>query len=261
MKINRNVWRHINKHHSVIYHSVSGGRDSLFALLNMLDEPNLKVPIIPLFNNTGLNCKSALKTIEKISELCPGTTFEPKKINSKKCVPGQNHTKIRNLITLKPCLDRTKYSGQRLTDVLKESFLNLPQAESLWLEGKYSKKVFPCCYYLKERPLIQFAKTTDSMALFTRSIRGGESKNRQIYLAKLRATSEYFNFDKKIKRFVFYPLRDTNEKEVKDYLLNTDFWETEKSGCRICPVLVLFNLTNEKVRFDRSLRFYQKIIR
>lgn len=246
MKINRDVWRHINKHHSVIYHSVSGGRDSIYALLNMMEEPNLKVPIVPLFNNTHLNCKSALKTIEKVKQLSPGKSI----------------TEFCKLITLesKAFLEGTRYADKKPIDILKESFKNLPQAELLLMEGSYSKKVFPCCYYLKERPLIQFAKTTDEMALFTRSIRGGESSNRQSYLAKLRDLLEYFNFDQKIKRFVFYPLRDTREKDVSDYLLGTDFWQTKKSGCHVCPILVLFNLTKENGRYERSVRLARKLL-
>lgn len=247
MKINRDVWRHINKHHSVIYHSVSGGRDSLYALLNMMEEPNLKVPIVPLFNNTGLNCKSALKIIEKIDRVCPEKSI----------------TDLCKLITLdaKIYLEGTRYSNHKPIDILKDSFRNLPQAELLLMEGIYSKRVFPCCYFLKDRPLIQFTKTTDETALFTRSIRGGESKNRQIFLAELRTRPllDYFNFDKKLKRFVFYPLRDTNDKDVKDYLLKTEFWETEKSGCNVCPILVLFNLKKETVRYERSLRFYERM--
>lgn len=246
MKLNRDVWRHINKHHSVIYHSVSGGRDSLYALLNMMEEPNLKVPIVPLFNNTHLNCKSALQTIERINQISQGKSI----------------TEVRKLITLdsKVYLGRTRYFNHRPIDILKESFMNLPQAELLLLEGSYSKRVFPCCYYLKERPLIQFAKTTDEMALFTSSIRGGESRNRQKWLANLRNILEYFNFDKKLKRFVFYPLRDTTEKDVNNYLLGTDFWNTKKSGCKFCPILVLFDLKKENGRYERSVKLANKLL-
>lgn len=246
MKINRDVWRHINKHFSVIFHSVSGGRDSLYALLNMMEEPNLKVPIVPLFNNTHLNCKSALRTIQKINRISPGKSV----------------TEFCKLITLdsKVYLGKTRYSNYKPIEILKESFMNLPKAELLLLEGSYSKKVFPCCYFLKERPLIQFAKTTDEMALFTRSIRGGESRNRQQYLAKLRSLLEYFNFDQKLKRFVFYPLRDTTEGEVNDYLLGTEFWDTEKSGCKFCPILVLFDLKKENGRYERSVKLARKLL-
>lgn len=246
MKINRDVWRHINKHHSVIYHSVSGGRDSVYALLNMMEEPNLKVPIVPLFNNTHLNCKSAIKTIEKIKRISPGMSI----------------TKLCKLITLnaKDYLGGTRYSDYKPIEVLKESFKNIPKAQILLMEGTYSKKVFPCCYYLKDRPLIQFAKTTDKMALFTSSIRGGESRNRQQFLAKIRSNLDYFHFHSHLKRFVFYPLRDTNEEEVRNYLFETDFWDTRKSGCIFCPILVLFDIKQENGRYERSMRLARSIL-
>lgn len=250
MKINQDVWRYINKNFSVIYHSVSGGKDSTYSLLNMLEEPYLRVPIFPLFNNTGLNCKTALKTIDKIKR------FSPDKV----CKGNVKHLQKFVELEAKVYLERTRFSNKKPIDVLKESFMNIPMVEKKIVEGKYTKKDFPCCYFLKDRPVIQFAKTTSKDALFTSSIRGGEGPNRQKWLAELRKVKEYFNFDVHLKRWKFYPCRDVNMKDVTQYLLSHYlFWDTVKSGCDRCPILVAWNLTNEGKRYERSIKFAEKL--
>lgn len=231
MKLNREIYRHINREFSVIYHSLSGGMDSTYSLLRLLEEPNLKVKIIPLYNNTGLNLKSAKETINKVNNFLS--------ISGK--IQNFRAEKVR-IINYDDYLEKTRYSNKNALEIVKDSFNYIEKAEKLLEQGKYSKKVFPCCYYLKERPLIQFSKNTSKNALFTSSIRPGEGSNRQLTLRKFRIEKRYFNFDKKMKRWRFYPLRDTKFKEVHEYLIKHNiFWDTKSSGCKICPVLKLFN--------------------
>src|SRR4030042_1783736 len=201
MKLNRDIFRYINKNFSIMYHSVSGGKDSTFAFLKLVGEPNLKIPIVLLFNDTGLELRSTLFSISKLFDFAE-----------------QQGVKTI-ILDYKPYLENTQYANKNAAFILKESFTRIPQAEKLLEEGKYSKKIFSCCNYLKHRGLHAFAKTTSKNALFTSSIRGGESKNRQLWLAALRLEHSYFNFDIKLNRTVFYPLRDTNEGEVNSFLL------------------------------------------
>lgn len=230
MKLPRQIIRKINKDFSLISHSVSGGMDSIYSLLQLLDDPYLKVPIQPQFNNTGVNLKSALEAIALIDEICPGHS---------RLLP----TKILNWNDSLCALDKTRYSGFTAIEIVKDSYKYIPKAEQLLLKGTYSKKVFPCCWYLKHKPFEKYAKSMPIDTLFTKSIRGGEGRQRQMTLGKMRKENRWFNFDKRTQRWFFYPLRDTKFKEIQTYLLNHNiFWNTKHSGCKACPVLKLFNM-------------------
>lgn len=228
MILPRSVIRLINRDFSLISHSVSGGMDSLYSLLQLLDDPYLRVPIQPQFNNTGVNMKSAKNTIEKINALSLGNEL----LSSVKIIQFDSTADLKS-----------RYFGWKPIDIVKDSFQYIPKAENLLLEGRYSKSVFPCCYYLKDKPFYKYARSMPEDTLFTRSIRGGESQRRQITLGKYRKERRYLNFDKKIKRWVLYPLRDIKFGQVQKYLLNHKiFWNTKHSGCVICPVLKLFSI-------------------
>lgn len=228
MILPRSVIRIINKEFSLISHSVSGGMDSLYSLLQLLDDPYLRVPIEPQFINTGVNMKTAKKTIEKINRLTPGNDL----LKNVRVLQFDSRSQLSS-----------RYYDWKPIQIVKDSFRYIPKAEALLLKGKYSKKIFPCCYYLKEKPLKDFAKSTPIDTLFTTSIRGGESQQRQFTLSRYRREKRYLNFNVKLQRWVLYPLRDVNFAEVQNYLLNhKDFWNTKHSGCVICPVRHLFNI-------------------
>ena len=206
-----------------VYFSCSGGWDSTYMLLNLYDLIDAPKKFI-LFNNTTLNKKECKETLYKLSEI----------------------TGLK-VIELKPTCNVRK--------ILKESFLRLNEAKKLLKENRYHKKVFRCCYYLKEKPLIEFCKKLGKDAVVLTGIKKSDSRQRRIFLFKITKDYTYFNFSKRYGVYFGYPLRDTKEKQVESFISKLPY-KVYHSGCQVCPILLLFNLTKEGDRYAFSRNYY-----
>ena len=152
---------------------------------------------------------------------------------------------------------------------IKKAFLNIPKAREILKKtpDKYSKKIFPCCYYLKHKIFYDWIKANRSKhvngkSVFISSIRSGESLYRMRFLLKLKKAKTHFWLIKRLNVWYYYPLRDIGVAEVRKHLLQgKSFMETKHSGCKICPILVLFNIESEGERYERSLRVYNNFVR
>jgi len=112
------------KGYKQIYLSVSGGMDSTYSALQFYERG---IPITLIHNNTMNRMKSSANTLKKLVEFT-------------------NYPYIETKPTVK------------FKDIIKESFLAIQNAKDLKESGKYSKKVFACCYHLKHKPFQFFSK-------------------------------------------------------------------------------------------------------
>lgn len=245
MVFSRKEFRRLNKFNR-IYVLVSGGKDSTYTVLRLKELSSwIKRPVILLHTNTGNRLKSAKITLDSLDQ-----------------VIAQQFSGMSRLFQWSSLvLEASAILPQKSMFYIKQSLLRIPEAERLFIKGKYSKKVFPCCYYLKHKPFEIWLRNEDhSNDVFISSIRPGESNQRQLFLAKLRHLKTHFWFHRRTKVWYYYPLRDTGFREVYNYLLQDQkFWTTKRSGCRICPILALFNLKSEGKRYINTLKVLKKI--
>ncbi len=155
--------------------------------------------------------------------------------------------------------------------ILKESFNKLPKARELKANKKYHKKVFPCCYHIKHKHFYKYAMFKENNTVIISGIKRGDGSQRRIWLLQMsrgtnpRNQSEgkpTFFHKHKTDILYCYPFRDHTTREldfeIKD-LLYDKFPTLEHSGCQICPVLVLFNLTREGIRYEKSVDYAKKL--
>lgn len=226
--------RRLNKFDKV-YLLVSGGRDSTYTALKLKEvEFWIKRPIILLFQDTGLNIAPCRKIIEAL----------PRKTGWElETIPNTLKSKSMKLVV--------------------ESMGAMEKAEKQLKEGKYSKKVFKCCYHLKKKPFNEWLKKEDrTNQVFINSIKLGDSWQRRRWLLDLIEEQEKFWFNRQKGTWYYYPLRDTVTKDVDSFLAKEkDFWNTPHSGCSVCPILVLFDLEKEGERYLRSVKVYNNLRR
>jgi 3'-phosphoadenosine 5'-phosphosulfate sulfotransferase (PAPS reductase)/FAD synthetase len=221
----RSEIRELNKFDN-IYCLVSGGKDSTFTALNLHNLRKwIKRPVILLHNNTGLRMRKAKKIIRVLDhQLCEknGWFFEQ--------------------------IDAKDYLEKPMMFYVRESIKMIDKALKKKSEGKYSKNMFPCCYWLKERPFEQWLKQQDHKNdVFVLSIKQGDSRQRGLFLSKLRKLKTYYWFNRRRKVTYYYPLRDCKQETVNSYLLQDKlFWDTDHTGCVKCPVVMMFDLEDSK---------------
>jgi 3'-phosphoadenosine 5'-phosphosulfate sulfotransferase (PAPS reductase)/FAD synthetase len=203
-------------------------------------------PVTFIHTDTGNQTTSAILTLAKIDQ----------------AVQAHYSGKSKKYQWEYTALAAKAYLEEKPFYYIKKSFLNIPKALELLDKGKYSKKVFPCCYYIKHKPFELWLRKDDhSKDVVISSIRPGESHQRQIFLGTLRKQKTYFNYHRRFKIMYYYPLRDMKGIDVHRALQPGQlFWNTEKSGCRVCPILALFNLTNEGERYIRTMRVLDNIL-
>ena len=215
-----------------VYCWVSGGKDSTALVLALYDQQvEIEGEIFLIHTNTGLRPKSATLTLQKLKK----------------------HTKF-------PFIE-LKASFPRKANLLIESFKQLEKAEKARKQGKYDRRVFPCCEQLKHKPGKEFIKSTPKRQreryVFLSAITRYESQRRAWFLNDLAKKGTYIIWNKKMHAFYGYPFRDLfAPKETETFLRAHGFGETRHSGCRICPILILFDLYEEEPeRWVRSKRF------
>jgi len=156
-------------------------------------------------------------------------------------------------------------------DVIKNSFLKLPQAYELKREKKYHKKIFPCCRVLKHKEFFKDDRFKENNTVIISGIKRGDSHQRGIWLTQLSQGKEPCNqsngeptFYHKHKggQLYCYPFRDYMVRELLDNIKNK-LWKKypylEHSGCSLCPVLVLFKIVSEGKRYERSVQYARNL--
>lgn len=221
-----------------IYCWVSGGKDSTALALSLYDQQDqIEGEIILIHINTGLRMQSSNETLQKLKK----------------------QTKFP-LIELKPSLPS-------LPNILKESFRAIPDAEKAYKEGKYDRRIFSCCTELKHKPGREFIKSIPKREreryVFLSAITPRESRRRGWFLNDLKTKNLYHIWNTKMHAFYAYPFRDLySTQSTEKFLWDHDFRHTQKSGCVICPILLLFNLEyKEPIRWIRSKEFLLKHVK
>lgn len=225
---------------------MSGGLDSTYTVLNLYSLKFwLRKPVILLHCDTRNQTKTSLATLEKLKEYI---------------TPEWSFTKY------KPTFSGDHKRHRKTTSPLFwiiESLKRLDKAKKLLEEGRYTKSVFPCCYRLKHKPFDSWIKKGDFKgSIFVSSIRGGESKQRQLFLARLRKQNTKFYYHKTKELAYYYPLRDINKDTIKNYFKNhapAQFLNIRHSSCRICPIIALFDLKYEGENYWRTMRVVNRL--
>lgn len=249
----RKEFRRLNKFKR-IYILASGGRDSTYAILKLMEfQYWITKPVTILFTDTGNETTSALITLEKLYQAVTAHNLElpPSKKWSHLCLA------TKAILPKKPVF------------YIKKAFMKIPKAKQILLEtpDRYSKKIFPCCYYLKHRVFDLWIRENGFQSdpykgVFASCIRPGESLYRRRWLKTLRDKKLHFWFIRRSKVWYYYPLRDIMVRDVNElFLQSKKFLDTKHSGCQICPILVLFNIKSEGKRYSRSLRVYENMVR
>lgn len=139
-------------------------------------------------------------------------------------------------------------------EVLKDAFLALPKAREYKKEGKYSKKVFGCCYILKHKAFMANPLFSEENTVVVSGIKYSDGRQRQLWLKSLvdgitasKGTiilnaPTFYHIHKNGQNYC-YPFRDYKTREIPEEIvseLKQKYPLLAHSGCKICPVLVLF---------------------
>ena len=165
-----------------------------------------------------------------------------------------------NYVQIKP---EEKYN---YGEILKDAFLQLPTARILKKQGKYHKKIFRCCYYIKHKSFLNDPRFKEPNTVVISGIKRGDGTQRRIWLTQLSKGQEPKNqskgkptfFHKHLGGQLFcYPFRDFGFRELPDVCINNlrkKYPHLDHSGCEMCPVLVLFKIKKEK-RYKASYEY------
>ena len=154
-----------------------------------------------------------------------------------------------------------------------EAFKRLPFAiNRLKTTKRYDKKTnFKCCYYIKHKALQQAKSLVSDNVCFINGIKAGDGKQRRIFLSQLRNgrfksienhKPTFFLKHKSTSMIYFYPFRDYTYREFPKIVLNQlkkKYPNLSHSGCYFCPVLVMFNIQSEGIRYEASLKLANKL--
>lgn len=228
----------LNKHLSKfkkIYVLVSGGFDSTYLYEKLKKAYGDKI--------YPVNCFSPYETSDALDKIAEDPNF----------------------IQIKPDED------YNYGEILKEAFLKLPDARELKEEGKYHKKIFPCCYFIKHKAFLNDPLFKETNTVVISGIKQGDGTQRRIFLLQLSRGEEPRNQSGGKPTFYHrhlggqlycYPFRDYKWKELPDICkrnLRRKYPNISHSGCKICPVLVLFNIKKEGERYKRSVEYAKKL--
>ena len=162
-------------------------------------------------------------------------------------------------------------------EILRESFLKLPEARKLKKNKRYFKQVFPCCYYIKHKSFLNDPQFKEPNTVVISGIKAGDGQRRGLFLRELRlgyrkishskndncydnGNSTFFHRHRGGQLYC-YPFRDYRKRELPDIIikrLRIKYPTLDHSGCYLCPVLVLFNLKYTK-NFKRSYEYAHKL--
>jgi 3'-phosphoadenosine 5'-phosphosulfate sulfotransferase (PAPS reductase)/FAD synthetase len=174
-------------------------------------------------------------------------------------------------ITLKYFSSKANYmqlspdSEINYSDILEKAFLNLNKAFGLVQNGKYSKKVFGCCYYIKHKAFLHNKMFRDFKSVVVSGIKAGDGKQRRSFLSGLRKRDTFIHRHCKQRHNInyIYPFRDYFKSDLPSYVLNKlqKFYpKLEHSACKICPVVILFKLIKSS-NYAASKAYYDKLVK
>jgi len=241
IKLSNNFIKEINKFDN-IYIEISGGYNSTITSILFFEfyqSNNFYQDIFLLHNDTKLQYKKCLENIQKVIKI---TNFP--------------------IIFKQPNLKKHK-----LSEIMKQSFQNIELAKNKIKTHNY-RDYFNCCKILKNTHSRKWNNDflLDNSIVIS-SITPYESFNRLQRLYQLKKQDTYIRFHKTQNIFKGYPYRDLLignsrysrdffdklfKQKLKEYNLNIIH-----SGCRICPIRILFPEMLEKN--DCSIK-YNRII-
>lgn len=151
-----------------------------------------------------------------------------------------------------------------MSSLMKESFRAIPKVIEGLKDGSIKRgnhrDYIPCCRCLKE---------TSSRRWYTKNINKKtsvvimaicpyESKNRLRRLTELRREGTFLRYHKRHGNVWHgYPFRDAyNEYPFYKYLLTKGIIPIH-SGCKICPIRIIFDMTYEG---DKSILYYKNVL-
>ncbi|KKN76352.1 hypothetical protein LCGC14_0372040 [marine sediment metagenome] len=210
------------KRFDIIYCLISGGYHSTTAALLLWYYGFTNVKLV--HNKTFLELKSSLDTMKKLLAI----------------------TKFEYLETT-PNLKK-----ENVWDILRRSFLRIPEVREDIKNKKYDRSKFECCNKLKKFPAKKFYRKIRKVPdgeeiksfIIISSICPYESRFRNMHLHELRQKDTFLRLHKKAGDIWFgYPFRDARSvKPFREYLFSKDFKEIKHSGCTACPIIIAFRM-------------------
>jgi 3'-phosphoadenosine 5'-phosphosulfate sulfotransferase (PAPS reductase)/FAD synthetase len=199
--------------------------------------------------------------------------------------PYENSPTLDYFISQPNFIEIRNSGGLNYKDILVESFQQLNFAADLRKKHKYNKKIFPCCRYIKHNAFKKDPLFMDMDVVVVSGIKSGDGSQRNAFLSMLRNGKKFisqsltpnnyyflkdgvekptfFHLHKEGQTYV-YPFRDYMHREFPEKIINmlkVFYPNIAHSGCAICPVLVLFNIKAEGVRYHNSVDFMKKHIK
>ena len=159
-------------------------------------------------------------------------------------------------------------------DILIDSFKRIPKVIEARKRGKYEKKMFPCCKYIKHDAFKKHPLFQEPNTVVISGIKSGDGQIRGYFLKDLRNPPKKHNYASPIKQGFYhrhkegqlycYPFRDYQKRELPQKIyqeLSRTYPGLRHSGCRLCPVLVVFrDKIKDEPRVIESVKFYNKLI-
>ena len=184
-----------------------------------------------------------------------------------KCIPVNCYNPYETSETLKQIQGDPKFVSVRpyyklnYGEVLKDSFLKLPEAYKLKEIGAYHKKIFPCCNHIKHKAFKKDPRFKEPFTVVVSGIKHGDGRQRFFWLTKLRKEGTFYHRHKTGELYC-YPFRDYMKRELSTKTikrLRKKYPNLAHSGCYICPVLVLYGIKSEGKRYKASIKYAKKL--
>lgn len=212
----------------------SGGYEStaIAHYLSKISNKNQKLTL--LWNNTLLSLELCRKNIQKVK------------------------LRYNNYIELLPNL-KNKSEKEFLLDLNKQSI----EAIKLIKNGKkYSKHLFKCDKELKTKPFNKFLKELKNKDeyLIVSGLASYEGMQRRLRLIELMKLNTYTRFYITRKINHLYPFRDLTTKidqKIVGRYLELNNYHKIHSGCSVCPIITLFNISDDKKRLEDSNKLFK----
>lgn len=186
-------------------------------------------------------------------------------------------------------------SKKKVSEIMQDAFLNIQKGIDLRKDKKktYYKKIFDCCRILKHQAAINnpLLKLPNSVIVSGQKRADSQQRfyflsqiaNGKIFIGTSKTINNYNLIDKQIKwdklnklyptfyhkhktgLLKVYPFRDTKDRDLPEKIVNEirKICKINHSGCRICPVLVLFEDRykktfdeNDLIRLNMSKKYY-----
>lgn len=203
-----------------------------------------------------------------------------------KCIPYNSFNPYETSVTLDAIMSHPRARSSKsvgvpeFKGVLEESFRQIPRAMADRKRHAYHKKVFPCCAKIKHEFFKKDPFFQENGRVVISGIKWGDGSRRAGWLSELARGSQKVRQcmrsgrdDWLIKEPTFfhrhewgalycYPFRDYQQRELPDDIvdeLRQKYPGLTHSGCAVCPVLVVFDITNEGKRYHDSVRFARKL--